>query len=64
MSYDTRIGIVKKGENHMSEEKKKDIFETVLILKQLDRSSLLLIKNGAELLKARQDMEVIEKQTA
>lgn len=46
----------------MSEEKKRDIEDTVLILKQLDRSSLLLIKNGAELLKARQELE--EKQTA
>jgi len=46
----------------LSDEKKKDIEETVEVLKQLDRNSLLLIKNGAEMLKARQDMD--EKRTA
>ena len=45
----------------MSEEKKREIRETVAVLKQLDRNSLLLIKNGAELLKARQELEHVEK---
>ena len=51
----------------MTNEKKKDIKETVDMLKQLDRNSLLLIKNGTELLKARQELdkeEKEEKQTA
>ena len=41
----------------MSEEKKKEIKETVEVLKQLDKNSLLLIKSGAEMLKARQQLE-------
>ena len=41
----------------MNEEKKKDIRETIEMLKQLDEKALLLIKNGVELLKARQDLE-------
>lgn len=41
----------------MTNEKRKDIEGMVGILKQLDRTSLTLIKNGAEILKARQDME-------
>jgi hypothetical protein len=41
----------------MSDEKKNDIKETVEVLKKLDKNRLLLIKNGAELLKARQEME-------
>lgn len=41
----------------MSEEKKRDIAETVDLLKGLDKSSLLLVKAGAQMLKARQDME-------
>jgi hypothetical protein len=48
----------------MTDEKKKAIKETVAILVQLDPGSLLLIKNGADLLKARQDMEAHEKKTA
>lgn len=40
----------------MSEEKKKLINETVENLKHLDKESLLLIKNGAELLKVRAEM--------
>ena len=54
----------KKGGDYMTEEKKKAIKETVAILVQLDPSSLLLIKNGADLLKARQDIEAHEKKTA
>lgn len=41
----------------MGEEKKKLINETVENLKHLDKESLLLIKNGAELLKARAEMD-------
>ena len=47
----------------MDESKKRDIREMVEILMQLDKSSLLLIKYGAELLKTQQDMGR-EKQTA
>lgn len=36
---------------------KSDIEDTVRILKQLDRKSLLLINSGAKLLAARQDMD-------
>ncbi len=36
---------------------KSDIEDTVKILKQLDRKSLLLINSGAKLLAARQDMD-------
>ena len=45
----------------MDAEKKKQIKETVAVLIHLDKTSLLLIQNGAELLKARQDLEVDEK---
>lgn len=41
----------------MSDEKKKAIKETVDIIKTLDSSSLALIKAGAEMLKARQQLE-------
>lgn len=41
----------------MSEETKKDIETTVDLLKGLDKQSLLLIQAGAQMLKARQDME-------
>ncbi len=53
-----------KEVDYMTDEKKKTIKETVAILVQLDTSSLLLIKNGADLLKARQDIEAHEKKTA
>lgn len=45
----------------MSEKEKKDFKETVDILKELDRESLLIINSGAQMLKARQDMEEKEK---
>lgn len=45
----------------LNEDKRKDINDTVAVLMQLDKNSLLLVKNGAELLKARQEMEVQEK---
>lgn len=48
----------------MSDETKKEIEETVEVLKQLDRNSLLLIKNGAVLLKARLDLEEYEMSPA
>lgn len=41
----------------MDQEKKKLIAETVENLKQLDKESLLLMKNGSELLKARDDLD-------
>lgn len=47
----------KKGSGHMTKENKKDIEETITILKQLDEKSLLLIKNGAEMLKTRMQMD-------
>ncbi len=47
----------------LTEDKKKDIDDTVAVLMQLDKNSLLLVKNGAELLKARQEMESQEKES-
>lgn len=41
----------------MSNKEKRNIYETVKILKQLDKQSLLLIESGARLLMARQNME-------
>lgn len=41
----------------MSDKEKKDISDTVKILMQLDKQSLLLIDSGARLLAARQDMD-------
>lgn len=41
----------------MSEKEKSDIAQTVKILKQLDKKSLLIIDSGAKMLKARQDLE-------
>lgn len=41
----------------MSEEKKIDIAETVDVLEGLDKQSLLIIQAGAQMLKARQDMD-------
>ena len=41
----------------MSEEKKKMISETVENLKHLDEKSLLIMKSGSELLKARDAIE-------
>ena len=41
----------------MSEEKKKMISEIVETLKPLDKPSLLLIKSGAEMLKAREELD-------
>lgn len=46
----------------MSDEKKKDIEEMVSILEELDRNSLLILNSGAQMLKARQDMESREKE--
>lgn len=41
----------------MSEKEKINISDTVKILMQLDKQSLLLIDSGARLLAARQDMD-------
>lgn len=41
----------------MSDKEKANITDTVKILMQLDKQSLLLIDSGARLLAARQDME-------
>lgn len=41
----------------MSDEKKKLIKETVENLKQLDKASLILVKNGSDFLKARDEMD-------
>lgn len=41
----------------MSEEKKKNIEEMVGLLEELDKESLLILNSGAQMLKARQDME-------
>lgn len=51
------VDLVKhKGGASMSDKEKIDISDTVKILMQLDKQSLLLIDSGAELLAARQDM--------
>lgn len=41
----------------MSNEGKKEISEVVNILKCLDKQSLLIIQVGAQMLKARHDMD-------
>lgn len=41
----------------MSEKEKANLFDTISILMQLDKQSLLLIDSGARLLAARQDMD-------
>lgn len=41
----------------MEKKKKDSIREMVLILKQLDETSILLLKNGAELLAARNALD-------
>lgn len=41
----------------MSEEKKTLIVETVKNLRQMDKESLLIIKTGSELLKARDALD-------
>lgn len=41
----------------MTDVARKDISDTVNILMQLDKQSLLLIDSGARLLAARQDMD-------
>ena len=45
----------------MSGENKKDIEEMVDVLKGLDRQSLLIVQSGAQMLKARQDMDKAQK---
>lgn len=41
----------------MSNEIQKDIEEMVCILKSLDKQSLLILHSGAQMLKARQQMD-------
>ena len=41
----------------MSDNEKRNISDTIKILMQLDKQSLLLIDSGARLLAARQDMD-------
>lgn len=41
----------------MTETARQDISDTIRILMQLDKQSLLLIDSGARLLMARQDMD-------
>lgn len=41
----------------MSDETQKDIEEMVCILKSLDKQSLLILHSGAQMLKARQQMD-------
>lgn len=41
----------------MSEEKKEKIKEMVGIMKGLDKEDLLILSSGAQMLKARQEME-------
>lgn len=46
----------------MSEEQKKLIDETVENLKHLNKESLLIVKGGAEMLKARDAMSAEQEQ--
>lgn len=46
----------------MTKAAREDISDTVKILVQLDKQSLLLIDNGARLLLARQNMDKDESQ--
>lgn len=47
----------------MSDKEKRNLSDTIKILMQLDKQSLLLIDSGARLLAARQDMDrQIDKQ--
>lgn len=48
----------------MSDKEKRNISDTIKILMQLDKQSLLLIDSGARLLAARQDMEKQEEKDA
>lgn len=41
----------------MGDKEKRNLSDTIKILKQLDKQSLLLIDSGARLLAARQDMD-------
>lgn len=41
----------------MGTAEKQDIEQTIAILRQLDKSSLLIIDSGAKMLMARQEME-------
>lgn len=47
----------KQGGENMTDIAKTNIKDTVRILMQLDKQSLLLIDSGARLLAARQDMD-------
>lgn len=47
----------------MSEEKRTLIVETVKNLRQMDKESLMLIKSGSELLKARDALDSKEEET-
>lgn len=46
----------------MNEEEKRNLSDTIKILMQLDKQSLLLIDSGARLLAARQDMDKASQQ--
>ncbi len=48
---------ITKGERGMSEEKRILIVETVKNLRQMDKESLLIIKSGSELLRARDALD-------
>lgn len=41
----------------MRQRDAKDIKETITILKQLDKQDLIVLRAGAEMLKARKDIE-------
>lgn len=44
----------------MSDDKRKSIEETVKVLMQLDKNSLLIIDSGARMLAAREEMDKTE----
>ncbi len=46
-----------KSITKLTQEQKQDIREIIDSLKQMDKIGIMLMKNGADLLKARQELE-------
>lgn len=57
VTYNSYIKDNESEVNTLSEEKKKLIEETVENLKQMDKESLMIIRTGSEMLKARDAMD-------
>jgi hypothetical protein len=63
MSITTQENSEQEVEN-MTDTKRKQISETVNLLKKLDEKSLLLIQSGARLLEARQNLDAQDNDEA